>query len=108
MAPAADKAATKEGHSDKVACLLFIATLETEQGPIVLKAQSKPISLSKLITLYAIRLELFVPFLYCPVATAPEPAELDWLEPSRGHFGGQEVVVIKGSKMTSRKTKRCS
>jgi hypothetical protein len=87
-----------------VACLLFIATLETEQGPIVLKAQSKPISLSKLITLlYAIRLHLSVPFLYYPVATAPEPAELDWLEPSRGHFGGQEVVVIKGSKMTSRK-----
>lgn len=36
-------------------------------------------------------------------AAAPEPAELDWLEPSRGHFGGKEVVVIKGSKMTSRK-----
>ena len=49
LAPATDKAATKEGHSDKVACLLFIATLETEQGPIVLKAQSKPISLSKFI-----------------------------------------------------------
>ena len=56
LAPAADKAATKEGHSDKVACLLFIATLETEQGPIVLKAQSKPISLRKLIAIiyYAI------------------------------------------------------
>ena len=64
LAPAADKAATKEGHSDKVACLLFIATLETEQGPIVLKAQSKPISLSKLITLYAIILELILLFLY--------------------------------------------
>ena len=51
-------------------------------------------------------MELIVPFY--PVATAPEPAELDWLEPSRGHFGGQEVVVIKGSKMTSRKTVQCS
>lgn len=51
LAPTADKATTKEGHSDKVACLLFIATLDTEQGPVVLKAQSKPISLSMLITL---------------------------------------------------------
>lgn len=48
QAPSAEKSANKEGHSDKVACLLFIATLETERGPIVLKAQSKPISLSML------------------------------------------------------------
>lgn len=36
-------------------------------------------------------------------ATAPEAAELHWIKPSRGHFIGQEEVVIKGSKMTSRK-----
>ncbi len=38
-------------------------------------------------------------------AAAPEPAELDWLVPTRGHFGGKEVVAIKGSKMTSRELK---
>lgn len=41
--------------------------------------------------------------LIASAATAPEPAELDWLEPNRGHFAGQEPLVIKGSKMTSRK-----
>ena len=33
----------------------------------------------------------------------PDPAELDWVRPTHGHFRGGEEIVIKGSKMTSRK-----
>lgn len=46
---AIDKATPKDGRSDKVASLLFTATLETEQGELVQSVQSRPISLSKLI-----------------------------------------------------------
>lgn len=42
-----EKAAPKDGRSDKVASLLFTATLETEQGEVECSIQSKPISLSK-------------------------------------------------------------
>ena len=42
-----EKSASKEGHSDKVACLLFTATVQTDRGTIKLTAQSNPIQLSK-------------------------------------------------------------
>jgi len=42
-----EKSAYKEGHSDKVACLLFTAIVQTERGPLLLTAQSNPIHLSK-------------------------------------------------------------
>ena len=104
-----EKAAPKDGRSDKVASLMFTATLETEQGELVQSIQSRPISLSKLTNKTCpsnIRSEIAAPFyvdVFTSTATAPEPAELDWLEPNRGHFAGQEPLVIKGSKMTSRK-----
>ena len=42
-----EKSASKDGHSDKVACLLFTATVQTDRGTIKLTAQSNPIQLSK-------------------------------------------------------------
>ena len=47
-----EKTAPKDGRSDKVASLLFTATLETEQGELVQSIQSRPISLSKLMIIY--------------------------------------------------------
>lgn len=44
-----EKSAPKDGRSDKVASLLFTATLETEQGELIRSIQSRPISLSKLV-----------------------------------------------------------
>ena len=41
-----DKAAHKDGRSDKIASLLFTAILETEHGEIVQSVKSRPISLS--------------------------------------------------------------
>lgn len=46
---------------------------------------------------------ILISFFATFAATAPEAAELHWIKPSRGHFTGHEEVVIKGSKMTSRK-----
>jgi hypothetical protein len=78
---APDKSQGKDIRNDKVACILFTATVETSEGNVECSVISHPICLT----------------------AAPEPAELDWLEPCRGHFGGKEGIVIKGSKMTSRK-----
>lgn len=45
-----EKATPKDGRSDKVASLLFTATVETEQGELVQTIQSRRISLSEFIT----------------------------------------------------------
>lgn len=34
----------------------------------------------------------------------PEGAELEWLIPEYGHANGDEKIVIKGTKMTCRKS----
>lgn len=80
-AAANEKVSAKEGRDDKKACLLFTAILTSDRGDIHLQALSTPISLT----------------------TAPEPAELDLVHPSIAHYGAQDLVIIKGSKMTSPK-----
>lgn len=44
---ALDKSNVRDTKQDKVACLLFTATVETERGTVECSAMSSPISLSK-------------------------------------------------------------
>lgn len=40
----------------------------------------------------------------CCAGAPPEGAELEWLIPEFGHTNGDERIVIKGTKMTCRKS----
>ena len=55
--------------------------------------------------IFRITLSLFFPF---SLAAPPDPAFLEWLMPQKGHCCGGEDIVIKGSKMTARKSKHCN